>query len=78
MTHPYYPVDLMLPGYAPPAIPFQQVLAWFFGVCGTFFALTWFLTGARDQRWRINVTICQMTCQQQTSMLQPSLGVLID
>lgn len=47
MRHPYFPVDLSLPGYAPPAIPFQQVLAWFFGVCGTFFALTWVLTGRR-------------------------------
>jgi cholestenol delta-isomerase len=57
MRHPYYPVDLVLSGYAPPAIPFQQVLAWFFGVCGTFFALTWILTGRfRDLKQHERIT----------------------
>ncbi len=46
MLHPYYPTALLLPGYAPPAIPFQQVLAYFFAACGVLFGLTWMLTGA--------------------------------
>lgn len=64
MAHPYFPVDLHLPGYAPPAIPFQQVLAWFFGVCGTLFALTWILTGrfqALTRQERITASWFAMT-----------------
>mmetsp|Transcript_2939 Transcript_2939/g.8605 ORF Transcript_2939/g.8605 Transcript_2939/m.8605 type:complete len:219 (-) Transcript_2939:2034-2690(-) len=45
MSHPYYPTALLLPGYVPPAIPFQQVLAYFFSACGVLFGLTWLLTG---------------------------------
>lgn len=48
MRHPYFPIDLELPGYAAPAIPFQQVLAYFFAACGTLFAITWLVTGAAD------------------------------
>lgn len=45
MNHPYYPTDLLLPGYAAPVIPFQQVLACFFAACGILFVVTWVLTG---------------------------------
>lgn len=45
VQHPYWPTDLVLPGYVPPVKPFHEVLSWFFGVCGVFFALTWLVTG---------------------------------
>ena len=45
VQHPYWPVDLVLPGYVPPVKPVHEVLSWFFGVCGVFFAITWFITG---------------------------------
>lgn len=53
MTHPYYPVDLDLPGYVGPVIPFQQVLAYFFSGCGVLFAITWVLAGRYKKLERV-------------------------
>lgn len=44
MTHPYFPKELVLSGYAAPELPFQQVLAYFFAACAVLFAVTWALT----------------------------------
>ena len=44
-SHPYYPVDLKLPGYAPPLLPFKVVLAFFFSVSALLLLGSWFLTG---------------------------------
>lgn len=55
MSHPYYPTALLLPGYVPPAIPFQQVLAYFFSACGVLFGLTWLLTGAYGRQYHLRL-----------------------
>ncbi|MEW5299184.1 MAG: hypothetical protein WDW38_005070 [Sanguina aurantia] len=43
--HPYYPTDLSLPNYQPLVIPFEQILACFFGGFVLVFGGIWFLTG---------------------------------
>jgi hypothetical protein len=44
--HPYYPQDLKLNGWQPLALPFQQILATFFGACGLVLTAGWWLTSA--------------------------------
>lgn len=45
-SHPYYPVDLKLPGYVPPLLPFKVVLAIFFSASAVLLLGSWVLTGA--------------------------------
>lgn len=44
--HPYYPLGLELPGYQPPTMPFERVLAIFFGGSGLVFLAVLLFTGA--------------------------------
>jgi hypothetical protein len=44
--HPYYPLDLHLPGWQPLAMPFDKILTVFFTACGVVVGLGWWLTGA--------------------------------
>lgn len=37
LQHPYYPLGLQLPGYEAPTMPFERVLAIFFGGCAVVF-----------------------------------------
>lgn len=46
-VHPYYPLELELPGVQPLVIPFERILAVFFAVCGLVLAGGWALSGAR-------------------------------
>jgi hypothetical protein len=43
--HPYYPTDLLIEGYVPPQLPFEQVLAVFFASAAFVFAAVWLLSG---------------------------------
>ena len=47
-SHPYYPVDLKLPGYAPPTLPFKVVLAIFFSVSALLLLGSWVLSGIQS------------------------------
>lgn len=47
--HPYYPLDLQLPGWQPLAIPFEKILATFFSACGLVVLGGWALTGEEEQ-----------------------------
>ncbi|KAL3147959.1 hypothetical protein ABBQ38_014254 [Trebouxia sp. C0009 RCD-2024] len=44
-SHPYYPVDLKLPGYVPPLLPFKVVLAIFFSASALLLVVSWIFTG---------------------------------
>lgn len=44
-SHPYYPVDLKLPGYVPPLLPFKVVLAIFFSASALLLLVSWVFTG---------------------------------
>ena len=44
-SHPYYPVDLKLPGYFPPLLPFKVVLAIFFSASALLLLVSWVLSG---------------------------------
>lgn len=44
-SHPYYPADLKLPGYAPPSLPFKLVLAIFFSASALLLLGSWVLSG---------------------------------
>lgn len=45
--HPYYPRDLLLPGYQPLVIPFENILLYFFGAFALVLAATWLWTGTK-------------------------------
>eukprot|EP00879_Flechtneria_rotunda_P028447 GHRR01030558.1.p1 GENE.GHRR01030558.1~~GHRR01030558.1.p1 ORF type:complete len:199 (+),score=32.94 GHRR01030558.1:832-1428(+) len=45
MSHPYFPMNLDLPGVQPLVLPFEQVLAVFFTACGVVLAAGWYLSG---------------------------------
>ena len=47
-SHPYYPVDLKLPGYAPPSLPLKVVLAVFFSVSALLLLVSWVLSGIQS------------------------------
>lgn len=44
-AHPYYPQGLRLPGYHHPLLPFEHVLAYFFGGCAVVFMAVLFMIG---------------------------------
>ena len=46
VLHPFYPQSLLLPGYEPLTIPFDQILGIFFGVTAIVFIAVWLLSGA--------------------------------
>ena len=43
--HPYYPKDLVLPGFAPLQLPFEQILTAFFAAAAAIICLAWVLSG---------------------------------
>ena len=45
LMHPYYPRTLVLPGWQPLVLPFEQILAIFFGFAATIGVITWLLSG---------------------------------
>ncbi len=45
--HPYYPRDLLLPGYQPLVLPYEGILTAFFGAAAVIFACTWAASGAQ-------------------------------
>ena len=46
VLHPYYPQSLLLPGYEPLTIPFEQILGTFFGASAIVFIAVWLASGA--------------------------------
>ena len=44
-THPYFPLDLHLPGYVPMQVEFDYILGVFFAAVFLVFAATWWLSG---------------------------------
>ena len=46
VLHPFYPQSLLLPGYEPLTIPFDQILGIFFGVTAIVFIVVWLASGA--------------------------------
>ena len=46
VLHPFYPQSLLLPGYEPLTIPFDQILGIFFGATAIVFIAVWLLSGA--------------------------------
>ena len=48
VSHPYYPVDLQLPGYVAPQLPFTTVLAVFFSASIILALASWTLSGRVD------------------------------
>ena len=44
--HPYYPIDLKLPGYVAPLLPFTTVLAIFFSASAVLVLVSWLISGA--------------------------------
>ena len=46
-AHPYFPVDLQLPEYAPMAVGFEYILGVFVAAVAAALAATWALSGAR-------------------------------
>lgn len=46
VLHPYYPQSLLLPGYEPLTIPFEQILSIFFGASAVVFIAVWLASGA--------------------------------
>jgi len=45
MSHPDYPLDLVLQEFQPLVIPFEKILAIFFPACALVLASGWYLTG---------------------------------
>ncbi|CAL5222568.1 g4952 [Coccomyxa viridis] len=45
VLHPFYPQSLLLPGYEPLTIPFDQILGIFFGVTAIVFIVVWLASG---------------------------------
>lgn len=45
MSHPYYPLDLVLDGVQPLVLPFDRILAVFFSACALVLAAGWYITG---------------------------------
>jgi hypothetical protein len=43
--HPYYPKDLVLPGFAPLQLPFERILTVFFAAAAAITCLAWVLSG---------------------------------
>ena len=62
-SHPYYPADLKLPGYAPPSLPFKLVLAIFFSASALLLLGSWVLSGDQPAR----ATLTPGTLYQQKS-----------
>lgn len=48
VLHPYYPKSLLLPGYEPLGIPFEHILAIFFGASAVVFIAVWLASGAHQ------------------------------
>jgi hypothetical protein len=44
--HPYFPRSVELPGYVPPTMAFELVLACFFAACGAVMLGVWLYSGA--------------------------------
>jgi len=47
VRHPYYPRDLLLPGYQPLLLPYEGILTAFFGAAAVIFACTWAASGTQ-------------------------------
>ena len=47
VRHPYYPRDILLPGYQPLVLPYEGILTAFFGAAAVIFACTWAASGAQ-------------------------------
>jgi hypothetical protein len=45
MSHPYYPIDVQLPGYQGLVVPLEQILAILFSACAVVLFAGWFITG---------------------------------
>ena len=45
IRHPYYPRDLLLPGYQPLVLPYETILAAFFGAAAVISACVWGASG---------------------------------
>lgn len=44
--HPYFPRSVQLPGFVPPTMAFEVVLAYFFSVCAAVMLGAWVYSGA--------------------------------
>lgn len=44
--HPYFPRTVELPGFVPPTMAFEIVLAYFFAACGAVMLGVWLYSGA--------------------------------
>jgi hypothetical protein len=44
--HPYYPRSIELPGFVPPTMAFEVVLAYFFSACAAVVLGAWVYSGA--------------------------------
>ena len=49
VLHPFYPQSLLLPGYEPLTIPFEQILGIFFGASALIFIAVWLASGGRHK-----------------------------
>ena len=49
VLHPFYPQSLLLPGYEPLTIPFEQILGIFFGASALVFIAVWLASGKRHE-----------------------------
>ena len=49
-SHPYYPKELVLPGYTPPRLAFEYILTAFFAAAAAILCLAWVLSGRTT--WR--------------------------
>ena len=59
IRHPYYPRDLLLPGYEPLVLPYETILAAFFGAAAVLTACVW---GASGKAWSL-LLFCYHTMQ---------------
>ena len=57
IRHPYYPRDLLLPGYQPLVLPYETILAAFFGAAAVITACVW---GASGKAWSLLDSACHM------------------
>ena len=60
VLHPFYPQSLLLPGYVPLTIPFEQILGIFFGASAIVFIAVWLAAGASLPSKASSVASCQI------------------
>eukprot|EP00775_Hariotina_reticulata_P011948 gene11948-12091_t len=48
MSHPYYPLDLVLHDFQPLVMPFEKILAIFFSACAIVLFSGWYFTGKKQ------------------------------